>query len=258
MNGAAAALLDFWASHWWQLYAGALLAGLGSSIGIAIWFREPQWESRFRLVYHFLLSLGAGSMALAIALTVARHHDSPWESVCFLYDHHLGFFVDGSILPLLIVSALASANDPLRRSTVWKIWLDRKTTSAARLWIAVFYMACGINKFFTRETLDFFHSSGYGTGFFYFIAAWELAWGLALAWQRTWIAAIAALSCDMVGAICTHYHNYFSKGFTGPFENSLDALRMLLLMGYLVWACMRTATELAPIRNSATGQLAGK
>ena len=53
------------------------------------------------------------------------------------------------------------------------------------------------------------------------------------------ILSVVALSFDMFGAIYTHYHNYFSRGFSGPFASSLDALRMLLLMAYVGFALAR-------------------
>jgi hypothetical protein len=41
-----------------------------------------------------------------------------------------------------------------------------------------------------------------------------------------------ALCIEMFGAIDTHFHNYFAKGLPDPFGNSLDALRMLILLGF--------------------------
>jgi hypothetical protein len=246
MKDPAAALMDYWASHWWELYAGALFLGAGTSVGIAAWSRGTRGHGRRGVLVRSLLYGGAGSMLAAITLTVAQHHDSPWESVCFLYDHLLGFFVDGSVVPLLIVALVAGRGILFRKGRWGDVWLDHRTIGAARLWVAVFYMACGVNKVLTRETLDFFHSSGYSTSFFFLIASWECGWGLVLAWGRAWVPAIVALSGDMAGAIYTHYHNYFSRGFPGPFENSLDALRMLLLLSYLAWALLQPAPQTGP------------
>jgi hypothetical protein len=176
MNRTAAAFLDFWTTHWWELYLGALLLGLASSGAIATWSGSIRWERRYAFLVRGLLVLGTVSMLLAIMLTVVHHHDSPWEGVCFLYDHHLGFFVIGSVLPLLLALVFIGRTGSICEGPVWSVWLNRRTFRAARIWIAVFYIACGVNKFLTRETLDFFHSSGYSTSFFYFIAAWELGW----------------------------------------------------------------------------------
>jgi hypothetical protein len=242
MNGVAKALVDFWTSHWWQLYSGALLAGIISTLGIGLCIRDEGWAKRSASVMRALLFLGLLSMATAIALTVAHRHESPWESLSFLYDHHLGFFVDGAVLTGLIVSLLRKPA-LFNAKTLETIWLDDRTLTATRLWVGVFYVACGINKFWTHETLDFFHSSGYSTPFFFFIATWELAWGLALLSRRTAILATGALSIDMFGAIFTHYHNYFTKGLPGPFENSLDALRMLVLLAYIAFPLMKRFLE---------------
>lgn len=64
----------------------------------------------------------------------------------------------------------------------------------------------------------------------------RLAWGIAACVRWTAIPALLGLSIEMLGAIYTHYHNYFSKGFPDPFGNSLDALRTLFLMIYLLLA----------------------
>jgi peptidoglycan/LPS O-acetylase OafA/YrhL len=106
MNGVAKTLVDFWTSHWWQLYGGAFLAGIISTLGIALCTRDEQWAKRSGSLLRVLLFLGFVSMVTAIALTTAHHHESPWESLTFLYDHHLGFFVDGAVLTGLVVSLL--------------------------------------------------------------------------------------------------------------------------------------------------------
>jgi hypothetical protein len=42
-----------------------------------------------------------------------------------------------------------------------------------------------------------------------------------------------ALCIERFGAISAHFHNYFAKGLPIPFGNSLDALRMLILLGFV-------------------------
>jgi hypothetical protein len=238
MNDITKALIDFWTSHWWQLYGGAFLAGAISTLALGACIRNERWAKRSASLIRSFLFLGLLSMLAAIALTIAHRHESPWESLSFLYDHHLGFFVDGAVLAGLVVLSLPHAGF-FNKKALQTIWLDNRTVTATRFWVGTFYVACGINKFWTHETLDFFHSSGYNTPFFFFIATWELAWGLALLSRHTAILATGALSIDMFGAIFTHYHNYVTKGIPGPFENSLDALRMLVLLSYIAFPFVR-------------------
>jgi hypothetical protein len=191
----------------------------------------------------FLLYLGAVCMLATIVLTLAHHYASPWLSVCDLYDHHLGFFVDGMILAALVAWLAFGRSTAVDKGSLAGILLHPQTIAAMRLWMVLFWASCGTTKFIADETIDFFHSSGYSTAFFFFIATWEFAWGLALISRRTAVLALSALTIDMVGAIYTHFHNYFTRGFPGPFGNSVDALRMLGLMAYVGFAVRRTHKE---------------
>jgi len=74
------------------------------------------------------------------------------------------------------------------------------------------------------EMRQFFLASGYPIWFMYVVMSVEIAGALALLTQRMRPIAAVLLGAVMVGAIATHWRN------GDPFPDSLDALRMLLLV----------------------------
>jgi uncharacterized membrane protein YphA (DoxX/SURF4 family) len=86
----------------------------------------------------------------------------------------------------------------------------------------------------------FFLTSGYGQEFFVFITAVEILCGIGLLWRRAALYAAVILILDMAGAICTHYHNYFSRHLPDPFSNSLTALA---LQPYLITILVLSVAE---------------
>jgi hypothetical protein len=87
-----------------------------------------------------------------------------------------------------------------------------------------------------RRVFRALHASGYSTAFFFLIATWEIVWGLGLLRRSVTMLAVVALGVDMLGAVYTHYFNYFAHEVADPLANSLDALRMLCLLAYLAFA----------------------
>lgn len=79
------------------------------------------------------------------------------------------------------------------------------------------------------EMRQFFIGSGYPTWFMYAVMAAEIAGAVALLVRRTRLIAACWLGAVMVGAITTHARN------GDPFSDSLDAVRMLILV-----ACIAT------------------
>jgi len=78
--------------------------------------------------------------------------------------------------------------------------------------------------FFFDQSLAFFHTCGYGEAFMIFIIGLEMIGGVMLLIKRTAGYAAIVLSFDMIGAIFTHYHNYFVRDLPDPFGNSIPAL----------------------------------
>lgn len=231
-------LLDFYLNCWWELYLGCLLGGLASALAI-LWVPNANLLRRYSVFLQFLLYFAAGSAVVTVSITVAHYNDSPWAGICFMNMRFAWFFVDGVLLAALIASPAVIRGAIPRDKSLSRMVLLPQTVWAAQVSVASQYVSAGLLKFLGRETLDFFHMSGYSTAFFFFIAAWELVWGIGVLWRSAAILSLVALSLDMVGAIYTHYHNYFTRGYSGPFGNSLDALRMLLLMTYVAFALIR-------------------
>jgi uncharacterized membrane protein YphA (DoxX/SURF4 family) len=70
----------------------------------------------------------------------------------------------------------------------------------------------------------FFLGSGYTVWFMYFIMALETLGAIGLFVSRIIVPSALGLAIIMFGAIYTHYHN------NDPFSDSLDALRLLILL----------------------------
>ena len=232
----AQAIVNFWRSNWCQLYLGSILLGFFSAGAAAMAKSLPHIAKSYGEGIRFLLYFAATANVTAIVMTVAHHYDSPWLKVCNLADHLLLFIVDGALLAIpLVTYPSLKIKDP-GQSTLLRIFLHPKMIQAARYAVASLYIGAGTTKWLAFETIDFFHASGYSTAFFYFIATWEFVWGIGVLWRKSLNIALFALSIDMFGAIYTHYHNYFARGFEGPLGNSVDALRMLTLIGYIALA----------------------
>lgn len=79
----------------------------------------------------------------------------------------------------------------------------------------VFHFSSG-SKFFTI--------SGYSTTFFIFISIVEFLGAMGLLFRKTTLYAAILLMCDMLGAVYTHYHNYFTRHLPDPLGNSVASL----------------------------------
>ncbi len=74
------------------------------------------------------------------------------------------------------------------------------------------------------EMRQFFSESGYAIWFMYIIMALEILGAIGLFISEVIIPSAFGLAIIMFGAIYTHYHN------GDPFSDSLDALRLLVLL----------------------------
>lgn len=98
------------------------------------------------------------------------------------------------------------------------------------------------------EMRQFFEASGYPVWAMYVVMGVETACALALLSSRLRLPAAGVLALVMLGAIATHARN------GDPFADSLDALRMLLMLGYILlltakargWPFRSRAAQLAP------------
>lgn len=98
------------------------------------------------------------------------------------------------------------------------------------------------------EMRQFFEASGYPVWAMYVVMGVETACALALLSSRLRLPAAGVLALVMLGAIATHARN------GDPFADSLDALRMLLMLGYILllmakargWPFRSRTAQLAP------------
>jgi uncharacterized membrane protein YphA (DoxX/SURF4 family) len=85
------------------------------------------------------------------------------------------------------------------------------------------------------EMREFFTASGYPVALMYAVMAAEVLGALGLLVARTRLYAAAGLALLMLGAIGTHAKN------GDPFSDSLDAVRMLVLLGGIAVLCVGRA-----------------
>jgi len=91
------------------------------------------------------------------------------------------------------------------------------------------YSACG-SIFSYQRSVQFFTTSGYNEYFFIFIIVIEFSCAIALLSKKTASWAALILIVDMIGAVSTHYHNFFTKDLPHPLNNSIPALTTLTVL----------------------------
>lgn len=89
--------------------------------------------------------------------------------------------------------------------------------------------------FFFDQSLTFFISCGYTKDFMIFIIGIEMLGAVMLLFKKAVGYASLLLTCDMIGAVFTHFHNYFLKNFPNPFKNSVPALITLTLLVTIIY-----------------------
>jgi uncharacterized membrane protein YphA (DoxX/SURF4 family) len=100
--------------------------------------------------------------------------------------------------------------------------------------------------FFFDQSLAFFIRCGYSEAFMIFIIGLEMMGGLMLLFKTTAGYAALLLACDMIGAVYTHYHNYFLKNIPHPFGNSIPALLTLTLLVSIAYLNISRACAATP------------
>lgn len=88
----------------------------------------------------------------------------------------------------------------------------------------LFFYSSIASLFYYSKALQFFAISGYGEVFFIFILLVEFTCAIGLLFWKTVLYAALLLMCDMLGAMYTHYHNYFAKHLADPLGNSIPSL----------------------------------
>lgn len=130
----------------------------------------------------------------------------------------LGWLVVGTA----IASALLAGS---RRGAASAFAGSPALVTGLALYVALAFFGFEIGKAaHDGEMRQFFTASGYPVWFMYAVMAAEIAGASALLAARTRLVAACWLGMVMIGAIATHARN------GDPFSDSLDAVRMLLLV----------------------------
>lgn len=115
------------------------------------------------------------------------------------------------------------------------------------------YVACAFVAFeigkaaHDAEMRQFFLGSGYPVWFMYAVMAAEVVGAVGLLLPRARLFAACGLGLLMIGAIATHARNH------DPFADSLDAVRMLILVTSIALLEKRTRSVTVPSRPADAG-----
>jgi uncharacterized membrane protein YphA (DoxX/SURF4 family) len=159
-----------------------------------------------------------------------------WRQAVF----HAGWLIIGTGISSTVLSLLNTFRD----------FSSRMTTKSVRSFISSPYVLKGLClsvslSFFgieigksahDSEMRQFFLGSGYKVWFMYLIMALETLGAIGLFVSRTIVPAALGLAIIMFGAIYTHYRN------NDPFSDSLDALRLLILLVCVIIVKVRSAS----------------
>lgn len=154
-----------------------------------------------------------------------------------------GRLVDGAFLPIrwavlgvAAASGVLAVAAPARAPFARAAWTLRGLCA----FTALAYLAIEAGKLaHDAEMREFFTSSGYPVRAMYAVMAAEIAGAVGLLVPRLRLFAAAGLSLLMLGAIGTHAKN------GDPFSDSLDAVRMLVLLGAIAILTRRAARRIS-------------
>jgi hypothetical protein len=131
---------------------------------------------------------------------------------------YAGAFVGYGIIYLFLNPRLKIFNAVLFQNTTALYPLLRFSVAGIFLYSSITSI-CFYSKY-----VQFFTSSGYSPAFYIFIIIVEFTGAAGILFRRTVLYAAVLLECDMLGAVYTHYHNYFSKHLPDPLGNSIPSL----------------------------------
>jgi len=228
-------------SDW--LYLELFIAGcvLGLVSGSA-----PGRKRSKAMLYTIVFVLGAGVAALLSALAASLAGAS---TPLFRWLFRIG---KGSnlIFAGVVTAGWFGRKLPVRVSretTGAPVIFANSVVLGARLLMASYFVLTGATSLLLRQrAYHFFQTSGYSYPFFMFIEIAECAGALGLLIPFTARWAAIGLSLDMIGAIYTHFHNHFVWGEPNPFSNSLDALKILPVLAFVIFSWMPSMKDSSP------------
>jgi uncharacterized membrane protein YphA (DoxX/SURF4 family) len=141
-----------------------------------------------------------------------------YSGYIFSYSFYAGCFIGYFIIFLFFRQKLKTFDLLLFQNVPFLYRLLRFSLATVFL-----YSSIG-SLFFYSRYLVFFTTSGYSEPFYIFIITLELLGGIGLFFKKTTLYVVLLLMCDMIGAVYTHYHNYFNKQLADPLGNSIPSL----------------------------------
>lgn len=191
-----------------------------------------------------LVALGNLLGVVGVALDLSPGAPTHRHMLAALGPIHPG--IAGAGVGMAMAGALALARN--RAHPRSGLPLSPKVGHGLACYAALSFLAFEVGKLAHDDQMrQFFTASGYSIAFMYVVMAAELLGAIGLLSTRTRLAAACGVSALMAGAIGTHLRN------GDPFADSLDALRMLLvLMSLAVLSTMsgrlRKKTQGEPMR----------
>lgn len=147
---------------------------------------------------------------------------------------HLGWLVMGTAVAAALLTFFRRETATTRAFTA-----APALVTGLALYVALAFFGFEIGKAaHDAEMRQFFVGSGYPVWFMYAVMAAEIAGALALMISRTRLMAACWLGVVMIGAIATHVRN------GDPFSDSLDAVRMLILVACIATLHLKRRTTL--------------
>ena len=143
-----------------------------------------------------------------------------YASYIISYSFYAGCFIGYFVTVLFFKQKLKTFESLLFQNMPFLYKLLRFSVASVFLWSSLGSL------FFYKRYMTFFTTSGYSEPFYMFIIAVELLGALGFLFRKTTLYAAILLECDMIGAIYTHYHNYFTKHLPDPLGNSIPSLIM--------------------------------
>ena len=177
------------------------------------------WLIRFVMALFILQTVFYGIRLLSLPfprnITLAQILHSGY---IISYSFYAGCFMGYFITAIFFKQKLKTFDTLLFQNTAFLYKLLRISAASVFLWSST------ASLYQYNKALHFFTISGYGSTFFIFILIVEFTGALGLLFRKATLYAAILLECDMIGAIYTHYHNYFTKQLPDPLGNSIPSL----------------------------------
>jgi uncharacterized membrane protein YphA (DoxX/SURF4 family) len=177
------------------------------------------WLIRFGMTLFILqtASYGIRLLSLPFPRNITLAHIL-YASYIISYSFYAGCFIGHFVTTVFFKRKFSAFKALLLQNKPILYKLLRYSVASVFLWSSI------ASLYQYNKALHFFTISGYSSTFFIFIIIAELLGGIGLLFRKTTLYVALLLECDMIGAIYTHYHNYFTKQLPDPLGNSIPSL----------------------------------